>query len=123
MLRADVERNTLLRFDAGRRVHELRDPTGQVYVLIAYQIDAEDRVVPEFQDADVLGNFFSDPDAVAASGWRLESRILEEPLLLDTPKVASVLVVIRSGGEHQSTWQKSPLEDQGPALGSLAGED
>jgi len=123
MLRADVERNTLLRFDAGRRVHELTDPTGQVYVLFAYQIDVEDRVIPEFQDADVLGNFFPNPDTVAASGWSLESRILEEPLLLDTPKVANVLVVIRSGGEHQSTWQKRPLEDQGPALGPLAGEE
>ena len=106
MLGADVERNTLLRFHPGQRVHELTDPTGQVYVLFAYQIDVEDRVIPEFQDADVLGNFFPNPAAVAASGWTLESRILEEPLLLDTPTIAEVLVVIRPRREHQSTWQK-----------------
>ncbi|MDG2050402.1 MAG: hypothetical protein P8M78_09590, partial [Myxococcota bacterium] len=91
-------------FEAGRRAHELTDPGGQVYVLLAYQIDVEDRVIPDFQDPESLGDFFPNPDAVAAAGWSLESRILEEPLLLDTPDVAKVLVVIRSG--HQSTWQK-----------------
>ena len=104
LLRTEVQRDTVLRFAPNRRIHEVTDERGQVFVLFAYQIDVESRSIPDFQDPDVLGDF------ELPANWSYASRILEEELVLDTPDVADVLVALRNPQEpesrHQSTWQK-----------------
>ncbi len=100
VVEAQVMRDTLLRFDADRRVHELGDPDGNVFVLFAYEVDPTDIEIPDFEDPDVLGDF------TAPEGWTYSSRILEEELELDTSDIATVLA-IRSG--VTSTWEmRSP---------------
>ena len=93
---AQVVRDTLLRFDAGRRVHELTDPDGNVFVLFAYEVDPHNVIIPDSQDPELLGDF-TPPD-----GWTYASRVLEEALLLDTPDIATVLAI---RGEVTSTWE------------------
>ena len=50
IVEAQVMRDNLLRFDAGRRVHELTDPEGNVFVLFAYEVDPTNVVIPDFDD-------------------------------------------------------------------------
>jgi hypothetical protein len=89
-------RDTRLAFDAGRRVHELTDPEGRVFVLFAYQVDPQNVVIPDFQDPGFMGEF------TPPTGWTYTSRVLAEALVLDTPDVATVLA-IRT--EKTSTWE------------------
>jgi len=96
IVQAQVMRDTLLRFSAGRRVHELTDPQGNVFVLFAYEVDPVELVIPDFQDADVLGDF-SGPE-----GWHYANRVLDEELLLDTSDIATVLAI---RNETTSTWE------------------
>lgn len=96
IVEAQVMRDTLLRFDAGRRVHELTDPEGRVFVLFAYEVDPSDVVIPDFEDPNFMGDF------TAPTGWTYASRVLEEALTLDTPDVATVLAI---RGEVVSTWE------------------
>ena len=96
IVEAQVMRDTILRFDAGKRVHELTSPTGKIFVLFAYGVDPENVVIPDFQDPGFMGDF-TPPD-----GWTYESRILEEDLLLDTPDIATVLAF---RGAVTSTWE------------------
>ena len=96
VVKAQVMRDTLFRYSAGQRVHELTDPDGNVFVLFAYDVDPTNVVIPDFQDADVLGDF-SGPE-----GWVYSSRILDEELLLDTPEIATVLAI---RGQTVSTWE------------------
>ena len=93
---AQVMRDTLQRFSEGRRVHELTDPEGNIFVLIAYEVDPENVEIPDFQAADVLADF-SGPD-----GWDYSTRVLDEELLLDSPEIATVLA-IRT--DTNSTWE------------------
>ena len=97
MVETQVMRDTILRFAAGSRVHELTDPEENTFVLFAYGIDPATLESPEFQDADALADF-SGPE-----GWSYSTRILEEELALDTPDIATVLAI---RGEVTSTWQK-----------------
>ena len=97
IVEAQVMRDTVLRFPAGSRVHELTDPDENTFVLFAYGIDPADIEFPDFQDADALG------DLIGPAGWTYSSRVLDDELTLDTPSTATVLA-IRS--EHTSTWQK-----------------
>jgi len=97
IVEAQVMRDTLLRFDPGRRVHELTDPDGGVFVLFAYEVDPLDVVLPDTEDPGFMGDF--DPPV----GWTYASRVLEEALLLDTADIATVLA-IRT--EVTSTWEK-----------------
>ena len=94
---AQVMRDTILRFDAGKRVHELTAPEGDVFVLFAYQVDPENVIIPDFQDAGFLDDF------TPPAGWTYESRVLETELLLDTPDIATVLAF---RGNVASTWEK-----------------
>ena len=96
VVEAHVMRDTLLRYDAGKRVHEITDPDGNVFVLIAYEVDPVNVVLPDFEDPYFMG-FFEPPE-----GWTYSSRVLEEELLLDTPDTCKVLA-IRS--EVASTWE------------------
>jgi hypothetical protein len=93
---AQVMRDTLFRFAAGLRVHELTDPDGNVFVLFAYGVDPVDTVIPDVQDPDFMGDF------TAPEGWTYGSRILEEEMLLDTPEIAQVLAI---RGTQDSTWE------------------
>ena len=92
-----VMRDTIFHYAAGSRVHELTNPDGDVYVLFVYEIDPTNPSAIDFQEAEVLGDFYT-PD-----GWTYETRILEEELIMDTPEVATVLAV---RGETTSAWQK-----------------
>ena len=96
IVEAQVMRDTLLRFDAGRRAHELTDPDGNVFVLFAYEVDPSDVVIPDFEDPGFMGDF-TPPD-----GWTYGSRVLEEELLLETPDIATVLAF---RGQVISTWE------------------
>ncbi len=92
-----VMRDTILIFAAGRRVHELTDPEGRVFVLFAYHVDPMNVEIPDFQDADLLADF------TGPVGWTYSTRILNEELALDTPEVATVLAM---RGELVTTWEE-----------------
>ena len=94
--RAEVMRDTVFRFAEGSRVHELRSPDGEVFVLFAYQVDPTNVVIPDFQDPTVLGDFMT------PANWTYTSRILDEALVLDVKEVATVLAI---RGQTTSTWQ------------------
>ena len=97
VVEVQVMRDTLLRFDAGKRVHELTDPDGNVFVLFTYQVDPENVVIPDVEDPEFLGEF--NPP----TGWAYTSRILESELLLDTSEIATVLAI---RGPVNSTWER-----------------
>jgi len=97
--KTQVMRDSLFRYDAGQRVHELTDPDGNVYVLFAYEVDPRDVVIPDFQDPDLLSNLTIRPD-----DWTYASRVLEEELLLDIDGIATVLAY-RIIGYPVSSWQ------------------
>ena len=97
VIEVEVMRDTLLRFAAGKRVHELTDPDGHVFVLFAYGVDPENVVIPDFDDPYFMGLF------LPPEGWSYTSRVLEDELVLDTPEFATVLAI---RGEHTSTWEK-----------------
>ena len=96
VVQAQVMRDTLLRYSVGRRVHELTNPEGQVFVLFAYEVDPVNTIIPDFDDAEFLGDF------VEPEGWTYTSRVLEKELLLDTPDIATVLAI---RGQIDSTWE------------------
>ena len=96
-----VIRDTDLTFDANRRIHELTNGDGDVFVLFAYGIDPADPVIPDFQDPEALGDF------TPANGWTYSNRLLEEELVLDSEDKATVLAIRPLGGQGQtSTWEK-----------------
>ena len=78
MARTEVMRDTVFTYAAGRRVHELTSPDGEVFVLFAFQVDPSNPVVPDFEDPDVLGDFG------APEGWIYSSRILDQELVLSS---------------------------------------
>jgi hypothetical protein len=92
----EVERNTIFRYPANTRVHELTDPGGDVYVLFAYEVETEDFIGVDFQSADALRD---DPIPV---GWSYSTRILAKDLVMHTRDVATVLAI---RGSVTSTWQ------------------
>ena len=94
--RAQVVRDTIFRYAVGSRVHELKNPDGEVFVLFAYQVDPTNLVIPDFQAADVLGDFN------APTGWTYTSRVLDNELVLDVKDEATVLAI---RGQTTSTWQ------------------
>ena len=94
--RTEVMRDTRFAYAAGRRVHELTSPGGEVFVLFAFQFDPSNAVIPDFEDPEVLGDFGA-PD-----GWNYSSRVLDEELVLDTPETATVLAIRK---QIDSTWQ------------------
>ena len=94
--RTEVMRDTRFTYAAGRRVHELTSPGGDVFVLFAFQVDPSNPVIPDFEDPEVLGDFG------APEGWTYSSRILDEELVLDTPQTATVLAIRK---QTDSTWQ------------------
>ena len=92
-----VMRDNMIRYDAGQRVHELTAPDGNVFVLFAHGVDPENVVIPNAQDPGMLGDF-SPPE-----GYIYSSRILAEPLILDTSDTATVLAF---RGTRITTWEQ-----------------
>ena len=97
MVVVNVMRETRLRFPAGRRVHELADPDGNIFVLFAYEVDSADFDPAYFEDADAMANH-PHPD-----GWAYSTRILDDELVLDSEGVATVLSI---RGDAASVWEQ-----------------
>ena len=93
----NVARNSAFRFPEGRRIHELTDPAGDVFVLFAYEVTSDPPELPDFQSPIALDGYPM-PD-----GWTYTTRIVEETLMMDSNGLAVVLS-IRS--DISSTWQK-----------------
>ena len=97
MIGSKVMRNTVLRYPAGSRVHELIDEDGNIYVLFAYEVDSADFDRSFFEKIDVLSNY------PHPKGWLYLSRILNEDLILNPNGIASVLAI---QSETSSVWEK-----------------
>ena len=97
MIGSKVMRNTVLRYPAGRRVHELTDEDGNIYVLFAYEVKSVDFDRSFFENPDVLSNYPRPKD------WSYSSRIINEDLVLKSKGIVNVLA-IRS--EPSSVWEK-----------------
>lgn len=80
-----VNRGAVFFFDAGRRVHELVDPSGRNFVMQAYCIGVDPTMTAESLDG--LGKRLSLP-----AGWSFRVRTLDEELIVDTTsRVATVV--------------------------------
>ena len=97
MVETKVMRNTILRYPAGSRVHELIDEDGNIYVLFAYEVDSADFDRSFFEKIDILSNY------PHPKGWSYLSRILEEDLILNSKGIANVLAI---QSETSSVWEK-----------------
>ena len=95
-----VERDTLLVFKVGMRVHELTDPEGHVFVLFAHHVDAEEWKNTDFQSEDALSYF------AAPEGWSYSTRVLDEDLALDSDNHDGVVTVLAIRGAVNSSWEK-----------------
>ena len=83
-VRITVNRDNTWRFRAGRRVHELIDTEGHVYIMQAFA-----RIVDEaltYDDLEELGDRLNLPE-----GWRYRVRTLEENLDVQAVETATVL--------------------------------
>lgn len=94
----DVEHDTVLRFPAGRRVHELTNPEGDVYVMFGYEAESMDVIVSDFNSPDALDGY------PRPTGWSYSTRILQRELVLDSTGVVPVLAF--RGSAPLSTWEK-----------------
>lgn len=97
MIKSKVMRNTVLRYPAGRRVHELTDKDGNIYVLFAYEVKSVNFDRTFFEKDDVLLNY------PRPKGWSYSSRIIDEDLILNSKGIVDVLA-IRS--DPSSVWEK-----------------
>jgi len=95
-----VQRDTLLVFTAGMRVHELTDPDGNVFVLFAHHVDTGDWEDTDFQSEDALAYL------TAPTDWTYSTRILDEDLALDSNNHDGVVTVLAIRGAVNSTWEK-----------------
>jgi len=80
-----VNRGAVFFFDAGRKVHELVDPSGRAFVMQAYCIGVDPTITVESLDG--LGERLSLP-----AGWSFRVRILTEELVVDTTTHAATVV-------------------------------
>ena len=95
-----VQRDTLLVWTAGMRVHELTDPEGAVFVLFAHHVDTGDVHDVDFQSEDAL-SYFTEP-----TGWTYSTRTLDEELALDSNTHDGTVTVLAIRGAVNSTWEK-----------------
>ena len=89
-----VNRGAVFFFDAGRKVHELVDPTGRNFVMQAYCVGVDSTLTVESLDS--LGQRLSLPD-----GWSFRTRTLDEDLVVDT--TAHVATVVQDELENTYT--------------------
>jgi hypothetical protein len=80
-----VNRGAVFFFDAGKPVYELVRPDGTTYVMQAYCVGVD----PTLTEADLpsLGTRLSLPP-----GWAYRSRVLDEPLVVDTRQGLATVV-------------------------------
>jgi len=97
MIKSKVMRNTVLRYPAGRRVHELTDKDGNIYVLFAYEVKSINFDRSFFEKDDILSNY------PHPKGWSYSSRIINKDLILNSKGIVDVLA-IRS--DPSSVWEK-----------------
>jgi len=97
MVVAEVMRDTIFRYPAGSRVHELTDPEGNIFVLFAYDVESEDFDSPDFEAADALVNY------PTPEGWTYSTRIADEELIMESNDVATVLAI---RGDISSVWHQ-----------------
>jgi hypothetical protein len=102
MVETKVMRNTILRYPAGSRVHELIDKDGNIYVLFAYEVDSADFDRSFFEKNDVLSNY------PHPKGWSYSSRILNEDLILNSKGIANVLAI---QSKISSVWEKRTIRE------------
>jgi len=57
MLKSQVVRNTILRYSAGTRIHELTDTKGNSYVLFAHEVESADFDRSYFKNADAMSGY------------------------------------------------------------------
>ncbi|MEI8127001.1 MAG: hypothetical protein WCG86_04185 [Actinomycetota bacterium] len=80
-----VDRGAVFFFDAGKRVYELKNPDGVIYVLQALCTGVDPTMNEE--SLLTLGERLALPE-----GWTYQTRILDEELVIDTSgRVATVL--------------------------------
>lgn len=89
-----VNRGAVFFFDAGRKVHELVDPSGRAFVMQAYCIGVDPTLTVESLDA--LGDRLDLPP-----GWSFRVRVLDEELIVDT--TATVATVVQDELENTYT--------------------
>ena len=98
-VRLDIKRETVFTFDAGRVVHELTNPGGDVYLLFARPSDLTLAGLPASTDLEQLGALGS---LVLPAGWTYSSRQLASALQMDSQVLADVVTT------GQLSFQKLP---------------
>jgi hypothetical protein len=94
----DVMRDTVLRFPTGRRIHELTNPEGGVYVMFGYEAESMEVNLSDFDSPDILDGY------PRPTGWTYSTRVLQRDLVLDSTGVVSVLAF--RGSAPVSTWER-----------------
>jgi hypothetical protein len=89
-----VNRGALFFWDAGKKVFELVNPQGVVYVMQALCISVDSNMSE--QSLDTLGERLSMPE-----GWSYRVRVLSEELIVDT--TATVATVLQDEFENSYT--------------------
>lgn len=80
-----IGRQTIFRFEAGREVHQLRDPDGWTYVMQAYCLAVDPTLT-----IDALAGVGERLDL--PEGWTFSTRVLDERLdMLSTDGIATVV--------------------------------
>lgn len=81
----EVRRDTVWEWSAGRTVHELRAPTGGIYIMQAYCLAVE----PDLTE-DTLAGIAS--RLTLPAGWKFRSRVLDQPLRVRANDGVGVIV-------------------------------
>ena len=84
-----IRRNTVWTFKAGKPVFLLRDPSGPVWVMQEYTKAADPSLTPE--NLNTVGSKLKN----LPQGWKFETKVLTEDLVLDTGRAGSWAAIIR----------------------------
>ena len=84
-----IRRNSAWTFKAGKPVFLLRDPEGTTWVLQEYTKAVDPSLTPE--NLDQLGGKLKN----LPEGWKFETKVLTEDLVLDTGRAGSWAAIIR----------------------------
>lgn len=90
-----IERNTVVRFDAGSRVYELVDPEGKIYEMQSYSVQKTPQTESDLAN---LGAKLTLP-----MGWNFRTRVLTADL--EVTDVGGVAEVVQD--DFQNTYQQS----------------
>ena len=84
-----IRRNTVWTFKAGKPVFLLREPSGPVWVLQEYTKAVDPSLIPD--NLDTVGSKLKNLPA----GWKFETKVLTQDLVLDTGRAGSWAAIIR----------------------------